>query len=179
MGDQSYRTYEEVATYLLNQFVEEFGLSRVESKQSIAGQRSGTEWEIDAKGVRFGNEGFVIVECRRHTTTKQNQEKLAGLAYRIIDSGAAGGILVSPLGLQSGAQKIAQAEGVINVQLHEDSTPLEFAMQFLNKIFVGIHERAKAVDISNGEITRVCDKCGRPFTVSKNEHICPLCSPSP
>ena len=77
-----WKTYEEVATYLLNQFASEFGLSKVEGKQSMPNLRSQTEWEIDAKGVREGNERFVIIECRRYTTSKQNQDKLGSLAYK-------------------------------------------------------------------------------------------------
>jgi hypothetical protein len=52
-------------------------------------------------------------------------------------TGADGAILVSPLGLQEGAQKIAAAEKIISVQLHENSTPTDFAVQFLNKILHG------------------------------------------
>ena len=64
-----WQSYEEVATYLLNQFASEFGLSKVEGKQSVLGLRSQTNWEIDAKGIREGNEGFVIIECRRYETS--------------------------------------------------------------------------------------------------------------
>lgn len=88
--------YEEVATYLLNRFAKEFGLKFVEGKQHIQGQRSGTTWEIDAKGIAEGDEGFFLVECRRYITSKQSQEKTGALAYRIIDTGAVGGIIVSP-----------------------------------------------------------------------------------
>lgn len=84
MADTKWQTYEEVAAYLLGNFSEHFGLSRVERKQSIPGVRSGTEWTIDAKGICQGTEAFVIIECRRHTTSKQDQEQLGGLAYRII-----------------------------------------------------------------------------------------------
>jgi hypothetical protein len=72
MADK-WQSYEEVATYLLNQCAQEFGLSKVEGKQTIPGLRSDTEWEIDAKGVKEGNEGFVIIECRRYTTSRQSQ----------------------------------------------------------------------------------------------------------
>lgn len=100
-----WQSYEEVAAYLLNQCACEFGLSNVEDKQSVNGIRSQTEWAIDAKGVSEGNEGFVIIECRRYTTSKQNQERIASLAYRILDTGAQGGIIVSPLGLQGRRSK--------------------------------------------------------------------------
>src|SRR5437764_10602786 len=135
-----WESYEQVGTYLLDQFAREFGLDRVEPKQDVPGQQSGTSWEIDAKGVRLGNDGFVIVEFRRHTTSRQSQEKIGGLAYRIIDTGAKGGIIVSPLGLQEGAEKIAAAESVANVILNENCNRYEYMMRFLNKIMVGVHD---------------------------------------
>ena len=176
MADTKWRNYEEVATYLLDKFADHFGLSRVEGKQPLLGIRSGTEWTIDAKGIRQGSEAFVIVECRRHTTTKQDQEQLGGLAYRIIDTGAEGGILVSPLGFQSGAEKVAQSEGIVHVELHEDSTPTEFSMRFLNQIFVGIHERCHASDRCDATVTRLCEKCGERFSARGSERKCERCS---
>lgn len=176
MADTTWRTYEEVAAFLLGRFAECFGLSRVEGKQSIMGLRSGTDWTIDAKGVSSGAEAFVIIECRRHTTSKEDQEQLGGLAYRIIDTGAKGGILVSPLGFQSGAKKVAQAEGIIHVELHPNSTPAEFAMRFLNQLFVGIHDNCHLSDNFAAELTRVCEECGDTFTVQANEKACGACS---
>ncbi|MBL8415280.1 MAG: hypothetical protein JNM42_12655 [Propionivibrio sp.] len=176
MADSKWQTYEEVAAYLLGNFSEHFGLSRVEGKQSIPGVRSGTDWTIDAKGICQGTEAFVIIECRRHTTSKQDQEQLDGLAYRIIDTCAQAGILVSPLGFQSGAEKVAQSEGIVHVELHEDSTPTEFAMRFLNKIFVGIHERCQLSGHCEAELRRVCEKCGEQFPVRANERMCDVCS---
>lgn len=176
MTDTKWKTYEEVAAYLLNTLATHFGLSAVEGKQSIPGLRSGTEWTIDAKGISQGAEAFVIIECRRHTTSKQDQEQLGGLAYRIIDTGAQGGILVSPLGFQSGALKVAQSEGIVHVELHEDSTPTEFALRFLNQVFVGIHEHCSASDHYETEVTRVCKNCGKKFSALANEHKCASCS---
>jgi len=132
-----WESYEQVATYLLNQFANEFGLERVEGKQEVVGQRSGTAWEIDAKGVRTGDAGFIIVECRRYTTSKQSQEKVGALAYSILDSGAEGGIIVSPLGLQEGAERVAAAENIVSVQLDENSTRHEYILCFLNKVMIG------------------------------------------
>jgi Zn finger protein HypA/HybF involved in hydrogenase expression len=171
----TWQTYEEVAAYLLNQFASEFSLERVEGKQKIKGNRSGTDWAIDAKGVRSGGEAFVIVECRRYKNKRQDQERLAGLAYRIIDAGAEGGIVVSHLGLQAGATKVAEAEGIISVRLDKDSTATEFSMQFLNKIFVGIHERASVSDFCDAEVTCTCDSCNQQFRRLQNEIICQAC----
>ncbi len=141
---ERWESYEQVGTYLLNQFAAHLGLDHVEGKQQVDGNRSGTSWEIDAKGVRLGNEGFVIVEFRRYTTSRQSQEQMGGLAYRIIDAGAGGGIIVSPLGLQEGAKKVAAAENIVNVTLDENCNRFEYVMRFLNNVMVGDH--AKGTD---------------------------------
>lgn len=176
MADTEWRTYEEVAAYLIGRFAEHFGLVGAEDKQSIGGLRSGTDWTIDAKGVTSGAEAFVIIECRRHTTSREDQEQLAALAYRILDTGAHGGILVSPLGFQSGAKKVAEAENIVHVELHPDSTPEEFAMQFLEKIFIGVHTRSRAIDHFEAKIIAVCTNCGKRFTMRHDERVCDACS---
>jgi hypothetical protein len=87
---KKWESYEEVAQYLLNQLASHFALGHVEGKQVIPGE-SGINWQIDAKGVASDREGFIIIECRRYTKTKLSQESVAGLAYRILDTGASGG----------------------------------------------------------------------------------------
>jgi hypothetical protein len=126
MTDTKWETYEQVAQHLLNEFADRFGLSHVEGKQTVHGNLSRTDWEIDAKGIRENNGGFIVVECRRHTTSGISQEQLAALAYRIIDTGARGGIIVSPLNLQEGAKKVAAASGVNHVILNADSTTKDY-----------------------------------------------------
>lgn len=132
-----WQTYEEVAKWLLDQFAREFGLDQVEGKQLVPGHSSGTSWEIDAKGIRESDGGFMIVECRRHTKSKISQEQIAGLAYRIQDSGAFGGIFVSPLGFQEGAAKVAARENIFEVTITDTSTPSSFAIGFLGKFHAG------------------------------------------
>jgi hypothetical protein len=134
----SWRCYEEVAQYLLSQIAAHFSLGSVEGKQIVAGA-SGTDWEIDAKCIRRNDDGFVIVECRRHTKRGVPQEEIRGLAFRIRDTGAVGGIIVSPLPLQSGAKIVAKSQGIQHIQLSADSTTTNYVLQFLNKVFVGVH----------------------------------------
>ena len=110
----AWRTYEAIARHLLNELRAHLGLS-VQHKHSVTGQ-SGTTWEIDAKGIRKGDEGFVIIECRCYPNDRVTQEEVAGLAYRIWDSGAAGGLVVSPHDLQAGAKLVAAHEGIIEIQ---------------------------------------------------------------
>lgn len=136
---ETWETYEEIAVYILDQIASnlKLDLERVEGKQHVYGSRSSTNWEIDGKAVQVDGEGFVIIECRRYTTSKQNQERVAALVYRIIDTGASGGILVSPLGFQEGAKKVAAAEGIHEIFMDADSTRTDYVLKFLNHIFAG------------------------------------------
>lgn len=137
MNQTRWTSYEDVARYLLNQMAQEFGLQWVEQKQTIKGLHSGTAWEIDAKGVLDDNEAFVIVECRRYPKARQKQAQVAALAWTIKDTGACGGIVVSPRGFQEGAAKVAAAADIQNVTLSEDSTAYDYMLTFLNKVFIG------------------------------------------
>lgn len=137
---KTWESYEEVAQYLLNQFASQFGLGHVEGKQCVPGE-SGTEWEIDAKGVANNGDGFLIIECRRYTKSKLSQESIAALAFRIQDTGANGAIVVSPLDLQSGAKLVAAHKNIQHVILDPKSTTTEYVLRFLNQVFVGLTER--------------------------------------
>jgi hypothetical protein len=61
-----------------------------------------------------------------------------------------GGILVNPLGLQEGAERVAAAENIIAVRLNEDCNRYEFVLGFLNKIMLGVLDQ-----ISIGEEVQV------------------------
>lgn len=136
---KAWKTYEEVARYLLNDIAGEFGLRLVEGKQKVQG--GVTCWEIDAKGVAEAGGGFVIVECRRYVKSRLTQEDLGAIVYRMRDTGASGAIVVTPLPLQLGAQKIADAEGVHSVRLSSEATFEEYIINFLSKIKVGICDK--------------------------------------
>lgn len=134
---KEWETYEQVAVYILNQIAPHLGLEYVEGKQLVPGAKSGTDWEIDGKGVKVGADGFVIIEARRYNKSKQNQERVAALAYRISDTGASGAILVSPLGFQEGAKKVADAENIIEFLMGPNNTRTDYAVKFLNQVFIG------------------------------------------
>jgi len=134
---KEWESYEQIAVYLLNQVASELGLEWVEDKQKVIGNRSGTQWEIDGKGVKAGGEGFVIIECRRYAKSKQNQAQMAALAYSINDTGAQGGIIVSPLGLQEGAAKVASAENIQTIHMDQESTRTDYMFRFLETVFLG------------------------------------------
>ena len=174
---EPWEAYEQVAAELLNQFPTDFGLDRVEGKQKLPGLKSGTTWEIDAKGVRDSDGAIFVVECRRYPDRKVSQDAMAGLAYRIQDIGAEGGILVSPLELQSGARSIAEAEEIVEVQLEPNSTPRDFAMRFFGRLMAGASvEFGVALSARfDAEVLRQCEICGQRFSVVENESRCPEC----
>jgi hypothetical protein len=178
MSDQrkpkTWESYEQVATYLLNYLADQLGLDRVERKQKISGA-SGTEWEVDAKGVAEGAESFVLVECRA-TKARQPQSKVASFAWSIQDTGASGGILVTPVQLQAGAKKVADASGIIHAQLDLGSTPSDFAVKFLNKLVIGASVTAVASAGAECLIRRKCRSCGEYFDCAANEQTCVACS---
>jgi hypothetical protein len=167
--------YEELTTRLLNRLSKEIGFHSVEGKQKIKGERSGTKWEIDGKAIKEDGKHFLIVECRRYTTSKQNQEKVAGLAYRILDTRADGAILVSPMGLQEGAEKVAVAENIHSVQLSEESTLENFVIQFLNKIWLGVTMSAKSSASATPRLMRACAKCEKLFPSEEHDSLCGDC----
>ncbi|MDT7838438.1 hypothetical protein [Aquabacterium sp. OR-4] len=158
-NDKPWKTYEEVATHLLHKISTRLGLEHVEGKQHVAGLKSGTKWEIDAKGVKPDGENFVIVEIRRYTSSRITQEDTAAIAYRIQDTGAVGGIIVSPMGLQEGAKFIATAENIISVRLNENSTTTEYILKFLNQIMLSMapDSISASASIISGTLTTVIE----------------------
>jgi len=132
-----WRRYEVVAKQIIEHLRTEFGFSTVEGKQLVDGE-SGTQWEIDAKGLTEGSSTFVIIECRRYTTSRLKQEDIAAVAWRIVDTGASGALVVSPLGLQEGAAKVAAAAGVRAVRLPADASLENFVVEFLGNLYASL-----------------------------------------
>lgn len=155
--DKAWENYEEVGTFLTNKMAEEFNLKMVESKQKLIGKISGTKWEIDAKGIK-NKDTFIVIEFRRYTTKRISQEDVAGLAYRIKDLGAKGGILVSPLGFQEGAKKIAKSSDIIEVKMDENSTTRDYILQFLKGIKIGCHGELNFTSSLKAKIIRANGK---------------------
>ena len=175
---RAFETYEQIATFLLNEFAEKFGLRRVEGRQDVPGLLSGTTWEIDGRGVKADGDAFIIVECRRYTNSRPNQEALAALAYRIRDTGAAGGIIVTPLGIQEGAAKVAGAEGIVSVRLDASSTTSDYVLQFLNNVMIGASltlSGSLELEVA-ADVVRRCARCGERFSPTSTETLCPECA---
>jgi hypothetical protein len=135
---KAWENYEQVVNYLLERFSETFGLGleRVEGKQKLVGD-SEMEWTIDGKGVKTDDGGIIVIESRRYTTSKVKPGAMGELAYRVRDLGAAGGIIVTPIGVQEGGVKIAKKEGIEIFHLDKDSTPTDFMLEGLKKVVAG------------------------------------------
>lgn len=140
MPEKRWVTYEDVAIYLLDRISEHFGVGRFEGKQHVLGN-SGAVWELDGKGCVDGENKVVVVECKRHVDRGINQAAVAALAFTIRDLGAEQGILVSPLGLQDGARKIASHVNVVEVMLDQNSTTTDYLLSFLDQIHIGWCEK--------------------------------------
>src|SRR5689334_11986229 len=142
---RTFEKYEDVARFVLSQMKDYLGLEAVEGKQLVDGKRSGTAWEIDGKGVLKNNQGFLIIEARRYTTSKLSQESVAAIAYRIEDTSAKGAIIVTPLGLQKGAQLVGDAEQILVMRLNEEATVLNYVAQVLDRVLVGLSDTVTGV----------------------------------
>ncbi|RQT26130.1 hypothetical protein [Burkholderia contaminans] len=157
-ADPTWKTYEQIAAFVLNQCAAEFGLSRFEGKQDVAG-KSGTEWEVDARGWTEGNTAHFLVECKKYSTTAISQAITGSLVYSIQDTGAGGGFLVSPKGLQSGAKLVAAATNIIEIKLDPKSTTAAYFGEWLGKLHVGINEDA-SVRLSEHVLIQSIDEDG-------------------
>jgi len=136
MSKESER-YEQVTRAILEQCREQLGFKEVRPKSKIPG-KTGTRWEIDATCYRVESEGMILVECRRHTTRKIDQEQVAGLVFRIRDTGAEGGLVVTPLGFQEGAELVAKACKVTMATLNPNATEREYVLRIAEQLFIGV-----------------------------------------
>jgi hypothetical protein len=153
------RNYEEVATYVLKQVRKRFELTDVEGKQKVTGTHTGVSWEIDAKGIRESDGALIVIEYRRYTSSGLSQEALAAIAYRVIDTGAAGGITVSPHPLQRGAERIAKVANVQHVQLDPSSTRDQWIAKIQGIMIFGHTETAR-ISITDGFHIEMRDGAG-------------------
>ena len=113
-------TYEEVAAVLLHQMAAEFGVPRGDGRQTARGKAP--NWEIEVNGSAVNGAMFLVVACRWHKTPHLSQAAMGGLAYRIEETGAQGGIVVRRLGVQDGDAHIAAAATMQTVHLDANQT---------------------------------------------------------
>jgi hypothetical protein len=134
---KAWSIYEKAAAKAIQALQHELGLSCVEGKQTLIG-KAGTPWEIDAKAWQEGTDNFLVVEARRYTTSRLKQEEVAAIAFRIQDLGAVGGIVVSPLPMQKGAQLIANSAHIEHILLSASSSPELYLAEYMGKRYHGM-----------------------------------------
>jgi len=136
----SWQEYEKVTTQILNderlkQHLNDYYELRdfqVSPKRKFPGEKTGTQWEVDGFGYDLNNK-LVLLECKHFSEKNINQNTVAAFAYIIKDIGADRGIIVTTLGLQSGADKVAQAESIGLIKLQYNSTENNYVIHFSNK----------------------------------------------
>lgn len=96
---------------------------------NLRGKKSGCIWNVDGFGYDLSGER-VLIECKHSSSRKIEQNELAAFAYIIKDVKAKTGIIVTTLGLQSGAKQIAKSENIGLVVLDYNSTDKNFKITF-------------------------------------------------
>jgi Restriction endonuclease len=96
---------------------------------NLRGKKTGCIWNVDGFGYDINGER-VLIECKHSSSRKIEQNELAAFTYIIQDVGAKTGIIVTTLGLQSGAKQIAKSENIGLVVLDYNSTDKNFKITF-------------------------------------------------
>ncbi|MBE9213690.1 restriction endonuclease [Plectonema cf. radiosum LEGE 06105] len=150
-----WQKYEDVTRQLLLDIRDFIGLSKVESKQVIQGN-SGTEWEIDVVAYDNITSKIILVECKHRTNSSLPQSLVGGFAYTIKDTNAERGIIVTTIGLQEGAEKVAKHEKITPIRLTIDVTNNsdDYIARLSNQIFVKVTDRI-AISFSCLSVTKV------------------------
>ena len=158
MAIQTFEIYESVSVILLSRFKRVLEFKRVEGKQRAFGA-SGTRWQLDAKVFKRNRAVFLIVEVKRHTKKKISQAIVGSLVAAIRDTGAVGGLVVSPHGMQKGATMLAKANNIKAVQLTADSTSTDYLMESCQNAWRGISETIPPV--RDSALITMIDSSGR------------------
>lgn len=132
-----WRVYEDAARAVIQNLHQDLGIDSVSDKQTVLG-KSGTQWEFDALAFQDNGENFIIIEARRYTTSSLKQKDIATSAFSIGDVGAVGGIVISPLPLQRGAELVAKMSGIKPLRLSPDSTSVDYLAESMSRRFIGV-----------------------------------------
>lgn len=147
--------YEDVTRQLLLDIKNFLGLNKVESKQKVQGN-SGTEWEVDVVAYDNNTDKIILVECKHRSNSNLSQTLLGGFAYTIKDTNAQRGIIVTTIGLQEGAEKVAKYENITPIRLTIDVTnnSEDYIARLSNQIFVKVTDRI-ACSFSSYSVSKV------------------------
>ncbi|MBD2129460.1 restriction endonuclease [Microcoleus sp. ZQ-A2] len=152
MSSNKSQEYENLTRKILNddRLRPYLDLARVETyTRSFPGKKTGADWKADAFGYDLDG-GLVLIECKHYKKGKLKQNQVGGFAYTIQDTGAKRGIIVTTLGLQSGAIKVAKAENITLIRLDYNSTDKDFTVHLVNRAVIQITEQFNGISFSPG-----------------------------
>jgi len=104
--------FERVTRVILHNLRQHLGYEKIEGSKRYKGKSSGRKRQIDATVYRTDGK-MIIVECKRHK--RKVGIKSIGEFYYVINRevGAGGGLIVSSVGFDAGAQAVANAANKI------------------------------------------------------------------
>ena len=147
MSNKKSQEYENLTRKILNdnRIRPYLDLARVEAyDHPFPGKKTGTIWKADAFGYDLDG-GLVLIECKHYKKGKLKQSQVSGFAYTIHDTEAKRGIIVTPLGLQSGAIKVAKAENITLIRLDYNSTDKDFTVHLVNRAVLQTTEQFNGI----------------------------------
>lgn len=133
----TWQSYEEVARFVLRELRRALNIADVGPPAVLPGE-SGTTWHVDGTATRAPDGAALILECKRKVGRRLDQEAIGGIAFRVLETGVGGAIVVTPLPLQKGAEMVARAQGIQHVQLEPWSTSENYLARFLGQAFYGV-----------------------------------------
>jgi hypothetical protein len=143
---KKFMMYEEAAKRVVSDMRAEFGIIDVTGKKKLPGS-DGSVYELDAIAWTDEAGSFLLVEAKQQGR-RLSQDAVNSILYKFQKVGAGGAILVSPMPLQSGAQKAADYDNLVHIKLTADSTAQDYLAEYLGRRFHGtsISETATATD---------------------------------
>jgi|GEM_PF-2125870 len=153
---KTWRNYEELARHVLLRFADILEITEVEAKQRLDGE-SGTQWEIDAKGVLADGSGFLVIECKERASARLGQHTVGELVTVIQEVDAQGGVIVTSVGLQSGAKLLAAHHAFHEVFLPRESTFDSFLAKCGNRVLIKVlsDKASTSVGLAGGNYEQV------------------------
>jgi hypothetical protein len=76
------------------------------------------------------------------------------------DQGAAGGLMVTPVGYQEGAAKVANARKIGMATLNANATDREYVLRIANQLFVGVVSKIRFGAVTTAVVVRNSGGCG-------------------
>ena len=146
---KEWERYEDVARQLIDDIKFHLGLSLVNEDKRKFKKNDGGECEVDVSAYDMSDEKLVLVECRKKKESL-SQEEVHGFAYRIQQTNAKRGIIVTTIGLQQGARIAADGAKITLIRLDGNSTKEEYIAKITQQIFVKVTDTFNGISCGGG-----------------------------